>query len=48
MKSSKSDHSLIWLQFFCGRPYLRAVGRKHGLILNFAKALLQPKREIIE
>ena len=36
------------VHFAVVRSYLRAVGRKHGLILNFALEKLQPKRVIIE
>ena len=36
------------VHFAVVRSYLRAVDRKHGLILNFALARLQPKRVILE
>ena len=34
------------IHFAVTRSYLRAVGREHGLILNFAKVTLEIKRVI--
>ena len=36
------------VHFAVVRSYLRAVGRKHGLILNFAKRKIEVKRVIAE
>jgi GxxExxY protein len=35
------------VHFAVARSYLRAVGREHGLILNFAKPTLQIKRVVV-
>jgi hypothetical protein len=32
------------IHFAVARSYLRATGRQHGLILNFAKPMLEAKR----
>jgi GxxExxY protein len=44
----KAIKAIDRVHFAVVRSYLRAVGRKHGLILNFALAKLQPKRVILE
>ena len=36
------------VHFAVVRSYLRAVGRKHGLMLNFAKPKIEVKRVIVE
>jgi GxxExxY protein len=35
------------VHFAVARSYLRAVGREHGLILNFSKRILEIKRVVI-
>ena len=35
-----------FLEFAIVRSQLKAVGRQHGLLLNFAKTTLEPKRVI--
>jgi GxxExxY protein len=48
LKAIKAIKAIDRVHFAVVRSYLRAVGRKHGLILNFALAKLQPKRVILE
>lgn len=43
----KAIQAIDRVHFAVVRSYLRAVGRKHGLILNFALAKLQPERVIL-
>ena len=40
----KATRSLDVSQFATVRSYLRAIGRQHGLLLNFAKRTLQIRR----
>ena len=40
----KTSRALIDRDFVVVRSYLRAVGREHGLLLNFAKPTLETKR----
>ena len=40
----KATRQLTDVHFAVVRSYLRAVGREHGLILNFAKPTLEAKR----
>jgi hypothetical protein len=42
----KAVEELAPVHFAVVRSYLRAVGREHGLILNFAKPKLEIKRVI--
>ena len=42
----KAVKTIEEVHFAVVRSYLRATGRKHGLILNFAKATLSVKRVI--
>jgi GxxExxY protein len=42
----KAIKDLEDIHFVIVRSQLRAVGREHGLLLNFAKTTLQPKRVI--
>lgn len=42
----KAVKDLEDVHFAVVRSYLRAVGKEHGLILNFAKATLEAKRVI--
>jgi hypothetical protein len=39
--------SLEDVHFVVVRSYLRAVGRQHGLLLNFAKSTLEAKRVLM-
>ena len=42
----KAIKDLEDIHFAVARSYLKAVGRKHGLLLNFAKITLEAKRVI--
>jgi GxxExxY protein len=42
----KAIKNLEDIHFAVARSYLEAVGRKHGLLLNFAKTTLEAKRVI--
>jgi GxxExxY protein len=42
----KAIKSIEDVHFAIVRSYLRAAGKKHGLILNFAKVTLEVKRVI--
>jgi GxxExxY protein len=42
----KAIKNLEDIHFAIARSYLKAVGRKHGLLLNFAKITLEVKRVI--
>jgi GxxExxY protein len=42
----KAIKDLEDIHFAVARSYLKAVGRKHGLLLNFAKTTLEAKRVI--
>jgi GxxExxY protein len=42
----KAIKNLEDVHFAIVRSYLKAVGRKHGLLLNFAKVTLEVKRVI--
>lgn len=42
----KAIKALQDIHFVVVRSYLRAAGCEHGLLLNFAKAKLQPRRVI--
>ena len=42
----KAIKNLLDVHFAITRSYLRAVNRKHGLLLNFAKPVLEIKRVI--
>ena len=42
----KSVKAIENVHFAVTRSYLRALGREHGLILNFAKVTLEIKRVI--
>ena len=42
----KAIKDLEDIHFAVARSYLKAVGRKHGLLLNFAKIMLEAKRVI--
>ena len=42
----KAIKALEDIHFAVARSYLRAVGREHGLLLNFAKMTLEAKRVI--
>jgi len=42
----KAVKALEDVHFAVVRSYLRATGREHGLILNFAKPMLETKRVI--
>ena len=44
----KAVKSITDVHFAVVRSYLRAVGRQHGLILNFAKPKIEVKRVIAE
>lgn len=44
----KAVKSITDVHFAVVRSYLRAVGRKHGLILNFAKPTIEVKRVLAE
>ncbi len=44
----KAIANLEDVHFAIVRSYLRAVGKKHGLLLNFAKVTLEPKRVIAQ
>jgi hypothetical protein len=42
----KAIKNLDDIHFAVVRSQLKAVGRQHGLLLNFAKTTLEPKRVI--
>jgi GxxExxY protein len=42
----KAIKNLEDIHFAIVRSQLKAVGRQHGLLLNFAKTVLEPKRVI--